>query len=74
MNKKSEFILILAGMASKSDPMDLGLILAIQYIIDKDILENRGIKIIMLFTFLFGGMSLFRALFSFPEGKGKAKV
>ncbi|MCK5197741.1 MAG: ABC transporter ATP-binding protein [Spirochaetales bacterium] len=48
--------------------------LVIRHIIDKVILENRGMAMIILFTFLFGGISLFRAVFSFLEGRGKAKV
>jgi ATP-binding cassette, subfamily B, bacterial len=48
--------------------------LVIRHIIDNVILENRGMSMIILFTFLFGGISLFRALFSFLEGRGKAKV
>ncbi len=48
--------------------------LVIRHIIDRVILENRGMIMIILFTFLFGGISLFRAVFSFLEGKGKAKV
>ena len=48
--------------------------LVIRHIIDRVILENRGMTMIILFTLLFGGISLFRAVFSFLEGKGKAKV
>ena len=48
--------------------------LVIRHIIDRVILENRGMIMIILFTLLFGGISLFRAIFSFLEGKGKAKV
>jgi ATP-binding cassette subfamily B protein len=48
--------------------------LVIRHIIDKVILENRGMVMIILFTLLFAGISLFRVVFSFLEGRGKAKV
>ena len=48
--------------------------LVIRYIIDKIILEKQGMRLIIIFTLLFGGISLLRAVFSFLEGKGKAKV
>lgn len=48
--------------------------LVIRHIIDKVFLENRSMAVVMLFTLLFGGLSLFRALFSFLEGRGKSKV
>ena len=48
--------------------------LVIRHIIDKVFLENRGMKIVILFTLLFGGLSIFRAVFSFLEGRGKSKV
>ncbi len=48
--------------------------LVIRHIIDRVYLENRGMTVVMLFTLLFGGLSLFRAVFSFLEGRGKSKV
>ena len=48
--------------------------LIIRHLIDNVIIGNQGMAAIILFTFIFGGISLFRALFSFLEGRGKAKV
>ncbi|MDA3938414.1 MAG: ABC transporter transmembrane domain-containing protein [Spirochaetia bacterium] len=48
--------------------------LVIRHIIDKIILEDRGMKLIILFTIIFVAISASRALFSFLEGKEKAKV
>ena len=48
--------------------------LIIRHIIDRVILENRGMTLIILFTLLFGGVSVLRAVFNFFEGKGKARV
>lgn len=48
--------------------------LIIRHIIDNIILKNKGLALIILFTFIFGGVSFFRAIFSFLEGKGKARV
>jgi ATP-binding cassette, subfamily B, bacterial len=48
--------------------------LVIRHIIDRVFLENRNMTIVILFTLFFVGLSLFRALFSFLEGRGKSKV
>ncbi len=48
--------------------------LVIRHIIDRVFLENRGMTMVMLFTLMFGGLSVFRAVFSFLEGRGKSKV
>ena len=48
--------------------------LIIRHLIDNVIIKNRGMSVIILFTFIFCVVSLFRALFSFLEGRGKAKV
>ena len=48
--------------------------LVIRHIIDRVILENRGMTMVIIFTLLFGGLSIFRAAFSFLEGRGKSKV
>ena len=48
--------------------------LIIRHLIDNVIIGNQGMAAVILFTFIFGGISLFRALFSFLEGRGKAKV
>ncbi len=48
--------------------------LIIRHLIDNVIIGNQGMAAVILFTFIFGGISMFRALFSFLEGRGKAKV
>lgn len=48
--------------------------LVIRHIIDRVFLESRGMAMVMLFTFLFVSLSIFRAVFSFLEGRGKSKV
>ncbi|MBI9102849.1 MAG: ABC transporter ATP-binding protein [Spirochaetales bacterium] len=48
--------------------------LVIRHIIDKIIIEKRGMAMIIMGSLLFIGISLFRGLFSFLEGRGKAKV
>jgi len=72
---KSKWIYIgaLAAIAAEVAAESAGNLI-IRHIIDRVILENRGMALIIIFTFLFGGVSLFRALFSFLEGKGKARV
>ncbi len=70
---KWTYIGVIAAIAAEIGAESAGNLI-IRHLIDNIILENRGISLIILFTLFFGGVSLLRALFSFIEGKGKAKV
>ena len=48
--------------------------LIIRHIIDGVLLESKGTRALMYSGLFFMGVSLFRGLFSFIEGKGKAQV
>ncbi len=70
---KGLYIGVLAAIAAEIGAESAGNLI-IRHLIDNIILEYRGMTLIILFTLFFVGVSLLRALFSFIEGKGKAKV
>ncbi len=67
------YIAALAAIAGEVAAESAGNLI-IRHIVDRIILENRGIKIIIIFTLVFVGVFLLRAVFSFFEGRNKANV